>query len=59
MSLRVFARLPATTRPGDRVTLSLGVGTVDTAHLSEDLRDAKCTVILDEPRALEEAPHAP
>lgn len=45
---RVFSRLPANARPGDRVMLSDGrVGIVETAKLAEDLRDAKCVVVLE------------
>jgi hypothetical protein len=47
---RVFARITACPlpRPGDRVTLSSGeVGVVDTAQLADDLRDTKCTVLID------------
>ncbi len=51
---RVFARLPAATRPGDRVTFPDGrSGVVDTAKLADDLRDAKCTVLLDNAVQLE------
>lgn len=49
MTKRVFDRLPPTVKPGDRVTLSDGrTGTVETAKLASDLRDAKCVVKLDE-----------
>jgi len=47
----VFARIASTPlpRPGDRVTLPSGqTGVVDTAKVADDLRDAKCVVILDE-----------
>ncbi len=41
-------------RPGDQVTLPDGrSGVVDTAELAEDLRDAKCTVLLDDAAPLE------
>ena len=46
---RVFDRLPLPVKPGDRVTLSDGrTGTVETAKIADDLRDAKCVVKLDE-----------
>jgi hypothetical protein len=45
---RIFTRLAPTARPGDRVfTEEYGWGTVDTAKVADDLRDSKCTVILD------------
>jgi len=47
----VFARIASTPlpRPGDRVTLATGqTGVVDTAKVADDLRDAKCVVILDD-----------
>jgi hypothetical protein len=45
---RVFARLPLPVRPGDDVTLSDGTrGVVETASVADDLRDAKCVVVLD------------
>lgn len=44
---RLFARLPARTRPGDIVTLPTTPGRwrVETAHLAEDMRDSKCVVV--------------
>jgi hypothetical protein len=45
---RVFARLALPVRPGDRVTFSDGqVGIVDTVKIADDLRDAKCTVLME------------
>lgn len=45
----IFARLPASTRPGDKITFPEWRGTwiVDTAKLADDGRDTKCTLILE------------
>jgi hypothetical protein len=48
---RVFARIPSSPlpRPGDPVTFDDGsTGVVETAKVADDLRDAKCVVILDD-----------
>jgi hypothetical protein len=43
---RYFVRLPTRTRPGDVVQLDDGAAAVvDTVHVAEDRRDAKCIVI--------------
>jgi|GEM_PF-6006771 len=47
---RVFARIASRPlpRPGDHVTLPDGsTGVVETAKPADDLRDAKCVVLLD------------
>lgn len=47
MTERAFTRLPARTQPGDQVTLTDGrQGTVDTCQVADDLRDTKCTVLI-------------
>ena len=44
---RLFDRLAPGVRPGDTVTLTNGQrARVDTAKLADDLKDAKCTVVI-------------
>ena len=44
---RLFDRLAPGVRPGDIVTLTNGQrARVDTAKLADDLKDAKCTVVI-------------
>lgn len=47
----VFVRLPMPVAVGQRVQLDApwGAGVVDTCKVADDLRDAKCTVLLDVP----------
>lgn len=45
-TLRMFTRLPPETRPGDVVELEGSRWRVETAKVAEDLRDAKCVVVL-------------
>ena len=48
---RVFARIASTPlpRPGDAVTFDDGTtGVVETAKVADNLRDAKCVVMLDD-----------
>lgn len=42
---RIFARLPPSTRPSDLVERHGERWRVETAHLAEDLRDAKCVLV--------------
>jgi hypothetical protein len=44
---RLFTRLPLPVKPGDAVTLSDGrTATVETVKVADDLRDAKCIVVI-------------
>jgi hypothetical protein len=44
---RLFTRLPLPVRPGDVVALPDGTkARVETAKIADDLRDAKCVVIV-------------
>jgi hypothetical protein len=47
MTERLFMRVPLPVRPGDVVTLPDGRrAVVETAKVADDLRDAKCAVVV-------------